>query len=74
MSALAVAPSARDSPQKAEAAGLHRGAIDLAIGEHGERPIILAADGRQLNRHSAARIAHRTHQIADTLPEQRDAH
>ena len=35
-------------------------AIDLAIGERSQRPIFLAADGRRLDRHGAARIVRRT--------------
>jgi integrase/recombinase XerD len=34
-------------------------AIDLAVGERCEGPIFLAADGRRLDRHGAARIVHR---------------
>jgi integrase/recombinase XerD len=34
-------------------------AIDLAVGERAERPIFLAADGRRLDRHGAARIVRR---------------
>ncbi len=34
-------------------------AIDLAIGERTEEPLFLAADGRRLNRHGAARIVRR---------------
>jgi site-specific recombinase XerD len=34
-------------------------AIDLAVGEHVEGPIFLAADGRRLDRHGAARIVRR---------------
>jgi integrase len=34
-------------------------AIDLAIGERSEGPIFLAADGRRLDRHGAARIVRR---------------
>jgi site-specific recombinase XerD len=35
-------------------------AIDLAIGERSQGPIFLAADGRRLDRHGAARIVRRT--------------
>jgi site-specific recombinase XerD len=34
-------------------------AIDLAIGERSEGPVFLAADGRRLDRHGAARLVHR---------------
>jgi integrase/recombinase XerD len=34
-------------------------AIDLAMGEHTEGPVFLAADGRRLDRHGAARIVRR---------------
>jgi len=34
-------------------------AIDLAIGERRDGPIFLAADGRRLDRHSAAQIVRR---------------
>ena len=34
-------------------------AIDLAIGERSEGPVLLAPDGRRLDRHGAARIVHR---------------
>jgi integrase len=34
-------------------------AIDLAIGERTEGPLFLAADGRRLDRHGAARIVRR---------------
>ena len=34
-------------------------AIDLAIGERSEGPVFLAADGRRLDRHGAARIVRR---------------
>jgi integrase len=34
-------------------------AIDLAIGERSEGPLFLAADGRRLDRHGAARIVRR---------------
>jgi integrase/recombinase XerD len=34
-------------------------AIDLAIGERTEGPLFIAADGRRLDRHGAARIVHR---------------
>jgi integrase/recombinase XerD len=34
-------------------------AIDLAIGERSDGPLFLAADGRRLDRHGAARIVHR---------------
>jgi integrase-like protein len=34
-------------------------AIDLAIGEHTEGPLFLAADGRRLDRHGAARVVRR---------------
>jgi len=34
-------------------------AIDLAIGERSEGPVFLAADGRRLDRHAAARIVRR---------------
>ena len=35
-------------------------AIDLAVGERSEGPVFLAADGRRLDRHGAARVVHRT--------------
>ena len=35
-------------------------AIDLAVGERSQGPIFLAADGRRLDRHGAARIVRRT--------------
>ncbi len=35
-------------------------AIDLAVGERTEGPVFLAADGRRLDRHGAARIVRRT--------------
>jgi len=35
-------------------------AIDLAIGEHTEGPVFLAADGRRLDRHGAGRIVRKT--------------
>jgi len=34
-------------------------AIDLAVGERSEGPVFLAADGRRLDRHGAARIVRR---------------
>jgi integrase/recombinase XerD len=34
-------------------------AIDLAVGERSEGPLLLDADGRRLDRHAAARIVHR---------------
>jgi integrase/recombinase XerD len=34
-------------------------AIDLAVGERSSGPVFLAADGRRLDRHGAARIVHR---------------
>jgi integrase/recombinase XerD len=34
-------------------------AIDLAVGEHSDGPLFLAAGGRRLDRHGAARIVHR---------------
>src|ERR1019366_8078805 len=41
-------------------------AIDLAIGERCEGPIFLALDGRQLDRHGAARIVRRVARRAGT--------
>jgi len=35
-------------------------AIDLAIGEHTDGPVFLAADGRRLDRHGAGRIVRKT--------------
>jgi site-specific recombinase XerD len=35
------------------------GAIDLAVGERSQGPVFLAADGRRLDRHGAARIVRR---------------
>ncbi|HXL92512.1 MAG TPA: hypothetical protein VN969_26555 [Streptosporangiaceae bacterium] len=34
-------------------------AIDLAVGERGERPIFLTAGGRRLDRHGGGRIVRR---------------
>ncbi|HJZ27648.1 MAG TPA: tyrosine-type recombinase/integrase, partial [Streptosporangiaceae bacterium] len=34
-------------------------AIDLAVGERGDGPLFLAADGRRLDRHGAGRIVRR---------------
>jgi site-specific recombinase XerD len=34
-------------------------AIDLAVGERSDGPVFVAADGRRLDRHGAARIVHR---------------
>jgi integrase len=39
-------------------------AIDLAIGERTEGPLFATADGKQLDRHGAARVARRVTQLA----------
>jgi len=39
-------------------------AIDLAVGERSEGPVFLAADGRRLDRHGAARVVRRAAQRA----------
>jgi integrase/recombinase XerD len=39
-------------------------AIDLAIGEHTEGPVFLAADGRRLDQHAAGRIVRKTARCA----------
>jgi integrase/recombinase XerD len=44
-------------------------AIDLAVGERSEGPVFLAADGRRLDRHGAARIVRRAaHRAGITKP------
>jgi integrase/recombinase XerD len=40
-------------------------AIDLAVGERSDGPLFLAADGRRLDRHGAARIVRRAARRAD---------
>ena len=63
MSSVGTAPwwspakAARSSPSRWRRAP--PGAIDLAIGEHSEGPVFLAADGRRLDRHGAGRIVRR---------------
>jgi site-specific recombinase XerD len=44
-------------------------AIDLAVGDRSEGPVFLAADGRRLDRHGAARIVRRAaHRAGITKP------
>ena len=44
-------------------------AIDLAVGERSDGPLFLAADGRRLDRHGAARIVRRAaHRAGITKP------
>jgi integrase len=49
-------------------------AIDLAIGERAEGPIFLAAGGRRLDRHGAARIVRRTARKSRDHQDRRAAH